>query len=215
MRRPFALVLSLSLAAVAGSSVEPLTSAIVQNPATGGSGAQDPTQPGTDSRDRPPLTQFREQRAAELLADIDGSWRLTRFLHSTSAIPSDSVVGFAILHAGYGTIVINAYDYPEDALEPEYLVQATAFQYRFDSNLRLQTSTVLGHHNFIGELVFEDSLTPREFNAEILGDTLILTRPDGSRLQFQRSVNDAFPEKTLLLMQQQRGRNTTPTNSDF
>ena len=135
---------------------------------------------------------------------------MTRFVHVDEPLSDTKVDGVTIFRQGFGATVVQAENWNTDFQGFEEFFQAMAFNYRVNEVLRLQTSTILGHNVLDDVVELEQKLAPREFNIDVLGDTLILTRPDGTRIQYQRLVNDAFPEKTLLLIQQQRGRSVQP-----
>ncbi len=165
---------------------------------------------GFDPRVRPPLTQYREKRAAEIEESLEGAWRMTRFIHVEEPLTGTRVDGMTIFREGYGSTIVHAANWNAAFQGYEDFFQATAFHYQIDESLRLQTATIVGHSLLDDVLNVESALVPREFNVEVLGNTLILTRPDGTRLQYERMNDDVFPEKTRLLIQQQRGRSVQP-----
>lgn len=163
----------------------------------------------------PQLTlQERLEQIDFLEQQIQGAWTLNRFLPGGSHNPIGPARGFALFRDGYATIVVHAVQNTE--LEDEALYQTGVLHYRIDENLRLQTSTIMGHSNFGGDFAYEMRWMPREFRIQIVEQIMVLERPDGARLQFQRAGQSAFPRDSLDLVREQSGKADADANAkDF
>ena len=130
----------------------------------------------------------------EAWEDVLGTWQLMEFNHADRWIESEAVGGYMHLGEGVLTMLIHARNSETDDL-PEFLAQAGVHRWRIVREDILQTATMMGHSNMGPELEWEQPNTPREFRLERgQAGTLVLERPDGSRLTWSRVSGFAFPE---------------------
>lgn len=153
-----------------------------------------------------PMMGIRNRRAQadKLSRELNGAWRLVRVIDVDNPIQSALMAGFAMITDGYISFVIEAEANAFDAFDVDPLFQVGVHHLRFNQMLQLQTSTIIGHSNLEGTFSYEEAGILREFEVTVLGNTLTLLRPNGSRLLFQRAENAVFPEKTISLIRQQR-----------
>lgn len=172
-------------------------------------GAQEPDAPAPEPVAGTPLTE-NERARLEIEQGLIGLWRLSRFHHPNRAPEDGEVVGAALFAPDAMSIVIHARRRTDVSPDPVYFVQAGMHYWRIDEVLRLQTSSMLAHSDLPGPMVFESAFQPREFDVRLDEDKLILTRPDSSRLEFDRIPETEFPEAALDRIREARAKRGLP-----
>lgn len=127
-----------------------------------------------------------------------GAWQITSIdLPGVPTATGDST-GYALFLDGYMSLELH-YRYPYQNPDPEYFntfFQAGTHRWRVDQYGRLETWSLIGSNNMNEDesLYFESPGTQRILEAELAGDTLILTKEDGeTRLHLKRLGKLPFP----------------------
>lgn len=158
----------------------------------------------------PGLLGVNAARAEKLMEALPGSWQLTDFIHSTNQLDQVPIFGFlSIEKDGYLNVIIHTREPEASIFEDDLRVQAGVHHWRISERGFLQTSSILAHTNFSGDLGVELVFTPREYAVTIVGETLILRRPDDSQLVFERLGEAVFPNQALRRIEAIR-EGTTP-----
>lgn len=141
----------------------------------------------------------------QLKTDLVGYWRLMRFQHPTNNIDNYEVRGFLSVDDVYLTFLVHATPLSAGLFtSTEPLIQAGVHHWQINTDGILQTSAVISHTNFDGPLQFEPNFTPREFQVNLGGADLTLTRPDGATLLFERITPTGFPQAAVDQIEAER-----------
>jgi hypothetical protein len=166
-------------------------------------GRQAPQDPPTgQGPETPPNSQLEvlAARARELSKGLEGTWQLVRFRHATNDLGTTPIRGVVTFSAdGFMHLLIHTVDPQPTVFSPEIFVQGGFHHWRVDSTGSLQTSTVLAHTNFDGDLESEPAYYPREYGLYLSpeGLSMTLTRADGSELDFEKLERSVFPEAAV------------------
>ncbi len=160
-------------------------------------GPQDPA-----GQEPVPITAFRQKERQRLEKELEGAWMLTSFETSEEYIDPRDIRGFASLHAGFMTLILQGREPVQSLLggpDVEYTIQAGAYRYRVSENLTFQTASIMGYSNANpdGELEFDASGDAREYTLKLAGDELTLIREGGNRFVLSRLRSGAFPKTAL------------------
>ena len=146
-----------------------------------------------------PETSFAGARRARLEAlqtEIEGTWRLTRYTNLAGGVEQEFVRGVAIFANGDMALTIHAMLELSRTDARTFVAQSGVYHYRFSDTDRLQTAPMLAHSNFRGEELDELPARPFQYNVHLFEDTLTLRRPDGTTLDFRRSIGTRFPQQS-------------------
>lgn len=136
---------------------------------------------------------------------LQGYWRLTRFLHPANDTDRYDVRGFLSVDEIYLTFIVHAVPLSGSFFTNNAtLLQGGVHHWRVSSEGVLQTSAVISHTNFGGPMQLEPNYTPREFQVDLVGDTLTLTRSDGGILAFERIAATPFPQAAIEIIETAR-----------
>lgn len=128
-------------------------------------------------------------------------WRLTRFIHPTNDIDRYDVRGFLWADPIYMTFMVHAVPLSGNFFtDNSILMQGGVHHWRINTEGVLQTSAVISHTNFVGYMQLEPNYTPREFQIDLVGDSLTLTRSDGGILTFERITPTPFPQAAIEII---------------
>ena len=128
-------------------------------------------------------------------------WRLTRFIHPTNDIDRYDVRGFLWADPVYMTFMVHAVPLSGNFFtDNSILMQGGVHHWRINTEGVLQTSAVISHTNFVGYMQLEPNYTPREFQIDLVGDSLTLTRSDGGILTFERITPTPFPQAAIEII---------------
>lgn len=170
--------------------------------------AQDPVTPPDVKRDAkqeakpktPGLGGYLEDERARIVKALDGVWLLMSFDPPHDLFNSRNVQGMLMIRDGYLSLNIMAQQFGQELFgdDRQLFVQGGAHRYRIDAFGRLQTSAIMSYHNFEDEdrFVVEPSGAGREYTVALdeAGDTLKLTKSDGSVLTWMRLRQTEYPE---------------------
>ncbi len=132
---------------------------------------------------------------------LRGYWRLTRFIHPSNDNDRYDVRGFLAVDEVYLTFIVHAVPLSGSLFtDNSILLQGGAHHWRINTEGVLQTSAVISHTNFAGTMQLEPNYTPREFQMELAGDALNLTRSDGAILSFERIAPTPFPQAAVEII---------------
>jgi hypothetical protein len=143
-------------------------------------------------------------RRRELERGLIGLWNLTRFVHPDRTPEDGEVIGAAHFAEDLMTIMLHARRQPLFSPDANFFVQAGLHHWRITDVNRLHTATIIGHNDLTGRLVYETSFQPREFDVRIDDNGLVLTRPDGARLEFTRVQESEFPQAAIDRLREAR-----------
>lgn len=149
-----------------------------------------------------------ERRAATTKLML-GAWMLERYEHPTETVPPEDVRGCALVSEGYIMIEFHARRPSKLPVGEQWvmLYQSGLYQWLYESDTRITCATVLGHGNFGGDDVYEAPGTPKQFDLEVGKVNLVLTKPDGVRLVFNRlPPRDKLSDDTLKRMEELRAQ---------
>jgi len=166
---------------------------------------QDPVSgTGAPAAARPPT---EAERRAETTRQMLGAWMLERYEHPTETVLPGDVRGCALVSEGYIMIEFHARRPARLPVGEQWvmLYQSGLYQWLFESDTRITCATVLGHGNFSGDDAYEAPGTPKQFDIEVGKVNLVLSKPDGVRLVFNRlPPRDKLSEDTLMRMEELR-----------
>ncbi|QDU70095.1 hypothetical protein [Engelhardtia mirabilis] len=155
--------------------------------------------------DPPGLLGVRARLRRKLTEGLPGNWQLTRFDHVVNDLSNAPVYGYMTIEkVGYLTLIVHAREPEPNLFDGGLRVQAGVHHWRLTDDGVLQTSSILAHSNFSSQLELEAVYTPREYAVSLEGDILILRRPDGSELTFERLQAAVFPEEAARRIDQIR-----------
>jgi hypothetical protein len=174
--------------------------------------AQDPVTPPDVKRDAkqddktktPGIGGFLDDERERVIQSLEGVWLLMRFDPPHDLFDSRNVQGVLMIRDGYLSLNLMAQQFGQELFGDgvQLFVQGGAHRYRIDEFGRLQTSAIMSFHNFDAEDSFtvEASGASREYVVALdeTGDTLKLTKSDGSVLTWIRLKQTEYPEETSL-----------------
>ncbi|MEO0651042.1 MAG: hypothetical protein AAFZ65_10225 [Planctomycetota bacterium] len=156
-----------------------------------------PTPPADELDPLAGLLPFQAERARKLTSQLHGSWQLIGYDHAVSDQSNTPVAGFMTLtENGYLHLIIHSGNpQPDLFFDDDLLLQAGVHHWRVDGDGLLQVASIMAHTNFNGPIESEPAYTLREHKIEFLLESkyLNLTRPDASRLRFERLQGGVFP----------------------
>jgi|GEM_PF-4441117 len=144
---------------------------------------------------RDPVLRAKAKRIAELSEKLVGGWRLVSMRQGSGADPFRQVGGVLLVGESLASLTIHGQLDPQRLGRTGEVVQAGVHYWRIGQRETLEMATVLGHDNANeeGAVTREPSLEPREYEVTILGSRLVLSKRDGTRLEFDRFDVSAFP----------------------
>ncbi|MEZ5977531.1 MAG: hypothetical protein R3F34_04865 [Planctomycetota bacterium] len=173
---------------------------------TGADGGE--TDPQQDDELVDPALRASAKRVEALTNGLKGAWRLVRFHPAAPA--ADPAQASGLLLVGDNILTIQLQTVPQQTTSrlPEPVVQVGAHYWRIGPLETLELASVTGFDNASGDVRFEPSLEPREYVPTIVGTRLVLAKPDGTRLEFDRFDVNSFPPQAIRFVEAMRaGRN--------
>jgi len=196
---------SLIAAPLAGAASLALATALGAGPLAQPSEVHAPTGPAQE--DDPPELPFpgRVDPLDAVREGLQGYWRLTRFIHPANDTDRYDVRGFLSVDEIYLTFIVHAVPLSGSFFTNNAtLLQGGVHHWRINTEAVLQTSAVISHTNFGGPMQLEPNYTPREFQIDLVGDALTLTRSDGGILSFERIAATPFPQAAVEIIETAR-----------
>ncbi len=151
-------------------------------------GEQDPAA----DAELPPLLRLKKEREKFLSEGVLGCWQLDGYTVSGVTTPAEEITGNALFCEGYLALLIHAIGFDEVNFEEVTVAQAGIFRYRVDEFGALQTSTVMGHSNPLGDLEYDAGGELREYTLDLDRVLLTFRHQDGTVLTFSRMEESAF-----------------------
>lgn len=145
---------------------------------------------------RDPVLRAKAKRIAELAEKLQGGWRLVSMRGPSGEERYRQVGGVLLVGESLASLTIHGQLEPRGSLgERSEVVQSGVHFWRIGPRETLEMATVIGHDNANpeGEIVGEPRLEPREYEIAILGSRLVLSKRDGTRIEFDRFDVSAFP----------------------
>lgn len=148
---------------------------------------------------RDPVLRAKAKRIATLTEQLVGGWRLVSFQQASSVSNYRQVSGVLLVGESLATLTIHGQLDPARTGRTGEVVQSGVHYWRIGQRETLEMATVLGHDNANdgGVLQREPNLEPREYEVRILGQRLVLSKRDGTRLEFDRFDVNAFPPEAV------------------
>lgn len=152
----------------------------------------------------------RAKRIAALSEDFEGAWRLVSMRPPPPTPEYARVSGMLLVDEHVVSLIAHGDPNPNASGRTAQVVQSGFYYWRIGPRLTLEMAAILGHHNAGEEarIEGEPQLEPREFEIAILGSRLVLSKRDGTRLEFDRfEVNGFPPEAARFIDALRAGRN--------
>lgn len=158
-----------------------------------GDGSDDERRGSDDSQDDAPRS--RTARIAALTESFRGAWRLVSMQPAPPAAAYLQVNGVLLVDEHLLSLIAQARPDPVRTRRTQDVVQSGVYYWRIGPQLTLEMASVLGHHNASesGAIEGVPAFEPREYEISILGRRLVLSKRDGTRLEFDRFDVNAFP----------------------
>jgi hypothetical protein len=209
MGRRIGLPLSALVAGLVGGFAAPKMSALYAPAASRVTSETSQQQPQEEKA--PPAvdaaTAAKNRRVEELSTGLVGAWRLTR-MQPAAPVPAPRQVSGLLLVSDH-ILTITFHALPDvNSLVQGTRIQAGAHYWRIGPRETLETAALLGHDNSKATLALEPQLEPREYNVDLTARNLVLSKPDGTRLEFERMDIQSFPPQAIRFIDAMReGRN--------
>ena len=161
--------------------------------------ARNPQEGKVDLRD--PLRAFREDESARIEKELQGAWILMDYAIPAMVIEQEDVRGFAMFHDGYMTLSLQAREDVPGLFRPKtnYTVQSGAYRYRIEDGRSLQTDGLVGFLSSeeTSGFDFRRVLEPTEYEVQVAGGELKLTRIDHRTFTFRRLERSEFSPSAI------------------
>jgi hypothetical protein len=209
MGRRVGLPLSALVAGLVGGFAAPKLSAVYAPAAGGVTGARavETAQQQPPQEKAPPTvdaaTAAKNRRVEQLTTGLKGAWRLTR-MQPAAPVPAPRQVS-GLLFVSDHILTITFHALPDaSTLVQGTRIQGGAHYWRIGPRETLETAALLGHDNFQATLSLEPQLEPREYVVDLTARNLVLSKRDGTRLEFERMDVQSFPPQAIRFIDAMR-----------